>query len=216
LTGGSPFEFAALSSDAKWCAAGQWKASTVRLFEVESGTTKTELPAERVSAASFSPDASWLVTGGFDDYSCWTGEPWRLVWRHRRDATGYLHPAMAFSPDSRMVAVGDSQVVRLFDVATGRPLATLESREPSLTAALAFNHDGTRLAVSGWDRFIQLWDLRRVREALAEMRLDWELPPFPPAASTEDHALAVAKQLSSSDRPKPTAAAQVSSPGPSK
>lgn len=32
---------------------------------------------------------------------------------------------------------------------------------------------------------IHIWDLRAIREQLASMNLDWDLPPYPPAPATD-------------------------------
>ena len=41
---------------------------------------------------------------------------------------------------------------------------------------------GVTLAVLEWNGAAQLWDLRQIREQLAELNLDWEQPLFPPAS----------------------------------
>jgi hypothetical protein len=40
--------------------------------------------------------------------------------------------------------------------------------------------DGTRLAVATQHNLIALWDLRRLREELTALGLDWDMPPYPP------------------------------------
>jgi hypothetical protein len=44
---------------------------------------------------------------------------------------------------------------------------------------IAFNRDGTQLAVALATGPLQLWDLRLIRKQLASMNLDWEMPAFP-------------------------------------
>jgi WD40 repeat protein len=48
-------------------------------------------------------------------------------------------------------------------------------------SALAFSPSGTQLAVATEGHVIQLWDLRRLRQQLAALKLDWDQPPFPPS-----------------------------------
>ena len=63
----------------------------------------------------------------------------------------------------------------------GRELATLDAG-PGPSAhffCLAFSPDGTYLA-AGRDHIIHLWDLRRIRDQLAGLGLDWDAPPYPP------------------------------------
>jgi tetratricopeptide (TPR) repeat protein len=71
-------------------------------------------------------------------------------------------------------------VVALFDVATGRELAVLETPHAAGIFWLAFSPDGDRLAVAHQNHTTYLWDLRAVRRQLAEMGLDLDLPPYPP------------------------------------
>ena len=44
-----------------------------------------------------------------------------------------------------------------------------------------FSPDGSLLASRGANNTIDVWDLRRIREQLAAMHLDWDLPPYPAA-----------------------------------
>ncbi|MCU0960844.1 MAG: hypothetical protein MUF48_12135 [Pirellulaceae bacterium] len=46
---------------------------------------------------------------------------------------------------------------------------------------LCFSPDETQLAAAAETGHIQLWDLRAIRTQLADMGLDWDLPPYPPA-----------------------------------
>jgi hypothetical protein len=40
------------------------------------------------------------------------------------------------------------------------------------------------LAVVQIDQQVQLWDLRLLRQELAQMHLDWDAPPYPPVNQT--------------------------------
>ena len=66
--------------------------------------------------------------------------------------------ALAFSPDGTLLATGgNDEVVKLWDVASGRELRTfVGSRAPIYT--LRFSSDGRRLAAGGWDRIARVWD----------------------------------------------------------
>jgi WD40 repeat protein len=71
--------------------------------------------------------------------------------------------------------------IQLLETATEKPLATLEP-PGSITwvGRSSFSPDGTRLAAMQGDQQVQLWDLRLLRQELAEMHLDWDMPPYPP------------------------------------
>jgi WD40 repeat protein len=76
--------------------------------------------------------------------------------------TGYRHynvAAMAFSPDSRTLAVGTPQGVQLWDVEKNEERAILKPPSPQESwQALAFSPDGKLLAGAGQDA-IPLWDV---------------------------------------------------------
>jgi WD40 repeat protein len=88
----------------------------------------------------------------------------------------------AFSPDGRMVAVmGGGGVIRLIETATGREYVRLEAAEQSRLGPRCFTPDGAKLIALGSEsQALHVWDLRLIRRGLAEMRLDWDAPPYPP------------------------------------
>jgi WD40 repeat protein len=110
---------------------------------------KVQLPPGQVWAADLSPDASVLALGFDGDqavrlYRSSTGEQWHDL------AQGFHRSisAIAFSPDSRMIAVGSyDQRVRVFEVATGSKLADYQAHG-SPVYALAWSPD-SRLLASG-------------------------------------------------------------------
>jgi WD40 repeat protein/tRNA A-37 threonylcarbamoyl transferase component Bud32 len=66
--------------------------------------------------------------------------------------------AVAFAPDGQTLASGDKTgVVSLWDVAAGRPRATLKGHTGPVRC-LAFSADGKTLATGDEDRQVRLWD----------------------------------------------------------
>jgi hypothetical protein len=68
-------------------------------------------------------------------------------------------------------------------------LAEFHAPQARLLSGLRFSRDGSQLAALEWDQQIQIWDLRCIRQELAQLDLDWEGPPFP--AETENRSDAV-------------------------
>jgi len=80
--------------------------------------------------------------------------------------------AVALSPDGKMLAAAADRSVRLWDVARGRELATLEGHK-GLVGALAFAPDGRTLATAGRDRIVRFWT---VAEGMSSPRRTYEWP----------------------------------------
>jgi tetratricopeptide (TPR) repeat protein len=73
-------------------------------------------------------------------------------------------------------------VIRLLELATDRELARLADPNQDAPNFLAFTPDGGKLLVSSdFAHAFHVWDLRAIRAQLAEMGLDWDSPPLPPA-----------------------------------
>ncbi len=130
---------------------------------------------ETSSWIRFSPDGKWLATTG-GGCRLWAVDSWQEG-PHIGDKGVF-----AFSPDSKLLAVDTGHaVVRLVDPDTGREYARLEDPNQDRPSSIAFSPDGTQLVTMSNDSHsLHVWDLRAIREQLAKMRLDWDLPPFRP------------------------------------
>src|SRR5205823_5961607 len=91
--------------------------------------------------------------------------------------------AVAFSRDGKTLAIAySSRVVRLIETSSGRELATLTAPHPLGVSWLCFSPDGSGLAAACANHVIQVWDLRWIRQQLANINLDWDQPVYPRAA----------------------------------
>ena len=80
--------------------------------------------------------------------------------------------AALFGPDGRRLATaGGEQGARIWDVATGHPLAAMPG-QPGPVTAIAFSPDGASLATSGQDGTLRLWDAVAGKERGAPLAHD--------------------------------------------
>jgi WD40 repeat protein len=164
-------------------AAGNRSGSGLKVWEVETGKLVVDLPTWGNAAALFSPDGKWLAVGSAGEgYVLREPGTWRVVRALPSDNDLYYGGMMAFSPDGRVLALVYGQEVKLFDPATGREFATLADPRHRGIPTLRFGPDGSWL-VATENGGLRIWNLRRVREALSAMGLDWDQPPYPPRVS---------------------------------
>lgn len=138
--------------------------TTLRSWDVATGRERWRQKAEALVVA-LSPDGQTLATIEFygTQVALWdarTGKPIR-TW------TADYFPgfnALAFSPDSKVLATGGKgQVIRLWDVATGKPTAGREGHQAAVNA-LAYSPSGAALATASDDGTVRLWDTASTRE----------------------------------------------------
>jgi hypothetical protein len=72
------------------------------------------------------------------------------------------------------------------DGRTGKHLAKLALPESSYVSYPTFSPDGTQLVYAlDNHNVVYTWDLSALRRHLAELGLDWDAPPLPPAPAPE-------------------------------
>jgi tetratricopeptide (TPR) repeat protein len=176
----------AISPNGRWVATSTYwgRQSTIKVWNAVTGQLVSDLPGMSLNGdarVAFSPDGRWLVLGTAREYRCYevgSWEPGRTYTRDREDTSAAV---LAFAPDSKILAILQNlRLVRLIDVATGKELGSLASPDPRGISYLAFSPDGSRLAAACGNGVIQAWDLRSLRQHLAGLGLDWDLPPYPP------------------------------------
>src|SRR5262249_14809368 len=124
----------------------------------------------------FSTDGRWLMTNG--DGGCLYAVP---TWKPGPQ----LGLGVPWDATADLAVMGQANgIYRLVKLTTGHELARLEDQEQN-TGPASFTHDGTKLVV--WAKNgLRLWDLRRIREGLVELGLDWDAPSFPKASKAGD------------------------------
>jgi serine/threonine protein kinase/WD40 repeat protein len=185
-TGVQPgMRYNALSPDGSLFASGAWQYPDVNVWNTRTGALVKKLTTNYgIPTIVFSPDGHYLVVGTAVEFCFWQVDSWTVARRIPNSASGNdFWPMMAFSRDGKLFASTHSRnKIRLHSAATGEVLTDLESpRNARLITGLALNFDGTLLAASESADAFRLWDLRRIRQRLVELGLDWDEPPYPPA-----------------------------------
>ncbi len=170
----------AISPDGHWAATASFYNSQVKIWNARSGELLRTLNLPGPSRVVFSPDGHWLATSTME-YQLWAVGSWQPK---GPPSPGNETPEWnftAFSPDGRVMArETTSNKIQLLEAVTEKPLATLEAPDSSAVAKIEFSPDGCTLAATQHDQQVQLWDLRLVRQELAQMHLDWDMPSYPP------------------------------------
>lgn len=118
----------------------------VIVWDVATGAVvwKTERFAPGIAALTYSPDGTLLAVCGMDNrLRIWRAADGRPL--HEFPAVRDEFPAVAFSPNGKLVAAGGAESISLWDVATRQLVLTL----PHGAGALEFTSDGRRLVASG-------------------------------------------------------------------
>jgi serine/threonine protein kinase/WD40 repeat protein len=189
----------AVSPDGRWAVSVGGRGDAVCVWDVDGGTLVRRLPhGGEYGGATFSPDGRWLVTGfRGSDFCFWEVGSWKLQARLARGPRS-LCDSVAFARDGRLLALVEGRDrIALHDAATLPPrrLATLETPGPASLMGLSLSPDGTRLAATTEYGVVVLWDLRRLRQELAALDLDWEMPPYPPAEAVGEPVLPLTLEI---------------------
>jgi serine/threonine protein kinase/tetratricopeptide (TPR) repeat protein/WD40 repeat protein len=205
-----------VSPDGRWVVTdSHWLDGSgvkVKVWAADTGKLVANLPYPDVSGCSgFSPDSRWLYVNGKVDgrleiaslaatpvqavASATAGPPtWQGQWRSES-----VKLDGAFSPDNRVRAYGtDTDAIHLVSPETDQEIARLPSPEVGTVQEAAFSTDGSRLLARGAETgSLYVFDLRRIREQLAELGLDWPevQDPLPAPTGDDDPARAAPLQV---------------------
>jgi serine/threonine protein kinase/WD40 repeat protein len=157
----------------------------IKIWDTSDGKPVNWQPPAGDDFQFFTLDGRWLVTRP-------PGEAplrfWQVgSWQPGPTLPNPIPPTLRLWPLSSGALLGlpsGPEPVWLIHAGTGKVLATLEPPRDIGPTGVAVSPDGTRLAVGTSNHTIHVWDLRAVRRGLAEIGLDWDQPPYPPADRT--------------------------------
>jgi WD40 repeat protein len=175
----------ALSPDGRLAATGNHNGVGAKVWDATTGKLVRDLLTQVGSVnVWFRPDGKQLVAANQEGLIVWETEAWNEC---RRIPTNG-NPTVAWDSEGKVMAYTPSRYqVELQNAITGQTLATLEAPDDLQVLAMALTPGGDRLVVwSGRPSHIRIWDLRLVRSRLADLRLDWEMPPYAPAVPKTD------------------------------
>jgi serine/threonine protein kinase/WD40 repeat protein len=169
---GTGMNFASVSPDGRWVAFAMHGGPVV-VHDAATGERVWRSPAGS-DFCRFSTD--WLMT---------SGDGGHLYAIHTWKQGPQLGPGAPWDATADLAVMGQANgIYRLVELSTGREVARLEDQEQN-TGPASFTRDGTKLVVLAKNG-LRVWDLRRIREGLDELGLDWAAPPFPKASKPED------------------------------
>ncbi|OLF12082.1 hypothetical protein BLA60_08660 [Actinophytocola xinjiangensis] len=131
----------------------------LRVWRTSDFTEREPLATNDHGTPTFTPDGRVLVTSGGTRVQVRDPDTGAVRLEFGEHA-GEIR-ALAVSPDGRLVATGTvtEPVVRLWDLTTGTPLATLTGHGAGIHD-LVFSPDGRTLASAGEDSDVGLWTVR--------------------------------------------------------
>jgi WD40 repeat protein len=153
-----------LTEDGKIVAAG--RGNKVFLYEVSSGKELAALGGHKdiIQSLRFSPDGKRLAAGSYEYVTVWDlptdfaapiGEP-RKFGPHV-----FRVLAIDFSPDGKLMATGGGEPsrsgeVKIWEVASGNLLRSLDMLHTDTVFGVRFSPDGTKLATASADKFLKV------------------------------------------------------------
>jgi WD40 repeat protein len=167
-------ESLALSPDARWAATAGRTDRAIRLWNVEAQTEVTNFVGTLQPRSAFSPDGRWFAVMG-DKLELLEVGTWRpsppFKFRNSNDMAG----AVAFSPDSRMLAMIVNRFeVHLFDLRTFDCIGVLRPPGTVPMLSVLFSPDGSQLAGTAREGRVAIWNMQHLEKSLAEFGLSWD------------------------------------------
>ena len=181
------------SSDSRTLAIKDQERN-IMLWDVASGKS-TVLPKTAAAWFVLSPDSKRLLAecgtqAKIESFKAVNDSSIQLfeVATGKSKATLKINPneppfqIVVFSPDSKKIASGSINLIKVWDAATGKPLTTMEKPGPSVSQ-LKFTPDGKTLVAGSTDKTIRFWNVASGK-ITASLPMEAPLLAFSPDGST--------------------------------
>jgi len=145
-----------------------------------------------VQALTISPNGQFFAAiHGDNTVRLWDIE--QGIERKRWEGDAFNRNTLVFSPDGKLLVVGDSEVLQILDVEIGRERSRFAFKGPK---RVVFRSDGKRIYAVNDEHHIKGWELESEKQIFDVLGEDWKNRGWPPffAMSPDGKYLAVAAQ----------------------
>ena len=168
-----PQEFLAVAPQGGWSATASFKGFGALLWRQNIGFVR-QLVTNDSAQLDFNPSGSFLAAASPNALRIFRTSDWSIQRTEPLSIAGAYPGPVAFSPDGSLLAFSpDRREVRLVEATTFEERLTLHSPTAGSISRIRFSPDSRWLAVIEEGRVVRCWDLRRLREKLGGLGLDW-------------------------------------------